>query len=79
MNQYIINEIQNFRTSNIPLIEYPKRAKAIRNKINKYTNMELLYLKKMLYKNEIGKEDYNYTKMIIEYEKEKYQQMLNNR
>ena len=79
MKSYIVNEIIKFQNDNIPLLEYKVRARDLRNKINNYINTELLYIKKMLYRDELSQEDYQQIKVIVEYQRLKYFQLINQR
>ena len=77
MENYLLNEIKLFHTKNIPLFIYPQEAKKLRNKINRYIDLELLYIKRMYLKEEISKEDYHYLTVITKYNKWKYHQLVN--
>lgn len=77
--KYLLDEIIFFQESMIPLETYSIRVKVLRNKVNNYFNIKLLYLKQMLYKNEIDNEDYQNIKVIIEYEKNKFLNFIEQR
>lgn len=79
MNQYLKNEIIKFQMDNIPILEYKARVNKLRDKINNYINKELLYLKKLLYGNKISPEEYHQLKVIVEYQRIKYYQLVNQR
>ena len=70
--KYLLNEIMFFQESMIPLQEYPKQVKILRNKVNKYFNTKLLYIKRMFYNKEIDEQEYKSLNVIIEYEKNKF-------
>lgn len=44
MSQYLLNEIKEFHNKMIPITEYPKEAKVLRNKINNFTKLKQLYM-----------------------------------
>lgn len=69
---YLLNEIIFFQKSIVPLQEYPKRVKNLRNKVNNYFNTKLLYIKRMFYNKEIDEQEYKSLNVIIEYEKNKF-------
>jgi len=53
MSQYLLNEIKEINNKMIPIAEYPKEAKVLRNKINNVTKLKQLYICKMLYNTTI--------------------------
>ena len=77
--KYLLDEIVSFQKSKILLDEYPNQVKILRHKVNNYIDKKLLYLKQMLYNNEIDADDYRCMKVIIEYEKWKYYNLINPR
>lgn len=77
MQDYLLNEIKQFHKTAIPLIDYPTAVRNLRNKINKYIDMELLYLKRMFLNNEVTSEDYDNLTTIIKYNKWKYHNLVN--
>ena len=77
MNQYILNEIQKFHNQNIPLTEYTKRVRSLRNKINYLTKLKILYIGKMFNNNEIDEVEYKQLYTIFEYQRLKYQEKVN--
>lgn len=79
MNNYLLNKIIEFQERIIPLNEYPNQVRALRHQVSNYINIKQLYLKQMLYNNEIDVDDYRYMKIIIEYEKCKIQNLINQR
>ena len=77
MKNYLLNEIKLFHQRTIPLFKYPSTCREIRDKINRYIDLELLYIKRMYLKEEISKEDYHYLTVITKYNKWKYHQLVN--
>lgn len=79
MSQYLVDEIVKFQNDNIPIHEYKIKARKLRNKINNYTNSKLVYIKKLLYTNKINEEEYHQLNVIVEYQRLKYHQLVNQR
>ena len=77
MKNYLLNEIKLFHQRTIPLFEYPNACKEIRDKINRYIDLELLSVKNMYINEEISKEDYHYLSILINCNKKKYHQLVN--
>ena len=77
MSQYLAEEIKNFHSRAIPLVEYPYEVKALKNKINKFTQLKQIYIKRMLYNKEIDETEYEQLSVIIEHERVKYQRLVN--
>lgn len=77
MNQYVLNEIEKFHNQKILLIEYPKRVRNLRNKINYLTKLKILYIGKMYNNNEIDEAEYKQLYTILEYQRLKYQEKVN--
>lgn len=77
MSQYLAEEIKKFHSRTIPLVEYSYEVKALRNKINKFTQLKQLYIKRMLYNKEIDATEYEQLSVIIEHERVKYQRLVN--
>ena len=55
MSQYLVEEIKKFHSRTIPLVDYPYEVKALRDRINKFTQLKQLSIKRMLYNKEMGK------------------------
>lgn len=79
MCKYLTNEIIKFQNENIPIIEYATRVKNLRQKINNYINAERLYIGKLLYSRTIGQEEYQQLLVIVEYDRVKYHNLVNQR
>lgn len=79
MQGYLLNEIKQFHKNTIPLVEYPTAVRNLRNKINQYIDMELLYLKRMFLNNEVTEEDYSILTTLVKYRKWKYHNLVNFR
>ena len=79
MSKYLVNEIIRFQKENIPITEYAPRVKMLRHKINNYINAERMYLEELLYSRRISQEDYQYLLIIVEYDKAKYNNLLDQR
>lgn len=79
MQGYLLNEIKQFHKNTIPLVEYPTAVRNLRNKINQYIDMELLYLKRMFLNNEVTEEDYSILTTLVKYRKSKYHNLVNFR
>lgn len=79
MNQSLVNEIKLFNNTMIPLTEYPYLVKELRNKTDNYINLKILQLNKMLYEKEISKEEFNQLAVITEYERQKYNNLINRK
>ena len=79
MQGYLLNEIKQFHKNTIPLVEYPTAVRNLRNKINQYIDMELLYLKRMFLNNEVIEEDYSILTTLVKYRKWKYHNLVNFR
>lgn len=77
MGQYLAEEINKFHSRTIPLVEYPYEVKALRDRINKFTQLKQLYIKRMLYNKEIDDAEYRQLSVIIEHERVKYQRLIN--
>lgn len=77
MGQYLAEEINKFHSRTIPLVEYPSEVKALRDRINKFTQLKQLYIKRMLYNREIDETEYRQLNIIIEHERVKYQRLIN--
>lgn len=77
MQNYILNEIKNFRKRTILLTEYATACREIRNKINDYTERKLLYVKQMYINDEIDNENYHDLVNLIQYDKWKYHKLVN--
>lgn len=79
MQGYLLNEIKQFHKNTIPLVEYPTAVRNLRNKINQYIDMELLYLKRMFLNNEVTEEDCSILTTLVKYRKWKYHNLVNFR
>lgn len=79
MQGYLLNEIKQFHKNTITLVEYPTAVRNLRNKINQYIDMELLYLKRMFLNNEVTEEDYSILTTLVKYRKWKYHNLVNFR
>ncbi len=79
MCKYLMNVIINFQKENIPITEYGSRVKMLRYKINNYINEEQQYLKKLLCSKRISQEDYHQLLVIVEYNRVKYHNLVNQR
>ncbi len=77
MSQYLAEEIKKFHSRTIPLVDYPFEVKLLRDKINKFTQLKQLYIKRMLYNKEIDETEYEQLSVIIEHERVKYQRLVN--
>ena len=79
MNQCLVNEIKTFNNSMIPLKDYSFLVRELRNKTDNYINLKLLQLHKMLYDKEISKEEFRQLAVITEYERQKYNNLINRK
>lgn len=79
MNQGLVNEIKTFNNSMIPLKEYSFLVRELRQKTNNYINLKILELNKMLYNKEISQEEFNQLAVITEYERQKYNNLINRK
>lgn len=79
MNQYLVNEIKTFNNSIIPLADYSFLVKELRQRTDNYINLKLLQLHKMLYDEEISKEEFRQLAVITEYERQKYNNLINRK
>lgn len=79
MNQYLVNEIKTFNNSMIPLADYSFLVKELRQRTDNYINLKLLQLHKMLYDEEISKEEFRQLAVITEYERQKYNNLINRK
>ena len=79
MNQSLVNEIKLFNNSMIPLKDYSFLVKELRQKTDNYINLKLMQLNKMLYDKEISKEEFKQLAVITEYERQKYNNLINRK
>ena len=79
MNQMLVNEIKIFNNSMIPLKDYSFLVKELRQKTDNYINLKILQLNKMLYEKEISKEEFNQLAVITEYERQKYNNLIDRK
>lgn len=75
---YIMKEIREFHSKNIPLVEYPEACRELRSKINMAANMATNIVKTRYINNEITKDTYNFNINLIEHQRRKYQRQINS-
>lgn len=75
---YIMREIRDFHSRNIPLVEYPDACRELRATINKVADIATNVVKSRYINNEITKDDYTFYISIIEKQRQNYQKQVNS-